>query len=157
MAETKPQIKHFVRIANTDLEGNKSIGNALTKIKGISFMFSNLVCKLAGIDQKKKSGLLSEDETKKLEGVVLDPVKHGAPKWMLNRKFDPEDGKDRHLITANLKYIQENDVKFMKKMKSYRGMRHAVGLPVRGQRTKSNFRRSKGKVMGVKRKSQGKK
>ena len=157
MAETKPQIKHFVRIANTDLEGNKSIGNALTKIKGISFMFSNLVCKLAGIDQKKKSGLLSEDETKKLEGVVLDPVKHGAPKWMLNRKFDPEDGKDRHLITANLKYIQENDVKFMKKMKSYRGMRHAVGLPVRGQRTKSNFRRSKGKVMGVKRKSLGKK
>ena len=157
MAESKQQIKHFVRIANTDLDGRKNIGNALTKIKGISFMFSNLVCKLAGIDLTKKSGLLSEDETKKLEGVVLAPLKHGAPKWMLNRRFDPEDGRDRHLITANLKYIQDNDVKFMKKMRSYRGMRHASGLPVRGQRTKSNFRRSKGKVMGVKRKSLGKK
>jgi small subunit ribosomal protein S13 len=41
----------------------------------------------------------------------------------------------------------------MKKIRSYKGMRHAYGLPVRGQRTKSKFRKNKGKVKGVKRKS----
>ena len=40
----------------------------------------------------------------------------------------------------------------MKKIKSYRDIRHALGLPVRGQRTKSNFRKNKGKVLGVRRK-----
>ena len=153
MENPKQEIKHFVRIAQTDLDGKKPIGNALRKIKGVSFMFSNLVCRLAGIDKYKTSGLLSEEETKKIDEVVNDPVKAGAPKWILNRKFDPADGKDKHLITSTLTYEQENDVKYMKKIKSYRGMRHAAGLPTRGQRTKSNFRRSKGKVMGVKKKS----
>jgi|TARA_Y100000310_G_scaffold230592_1_gene233049 small subunit ribosomal protein S13 len=155
--DKKQEVKHFVRIANTDLDGFKPIGHALNKIKGVSFMFSNLICKIAKVDLKKKSGLLTDEEVKKLEDVVTNPVKNGAPKWMLNRRFDPEDGEDKHLLTVNLKYIQDNDIKMMKKMKSYKGRRHASGLPVRGQRTKSNFRRSKGKVMGVKRKSQGKK
>ena len=47
--------------------------------------------------------------------------------------------------------------KFMKKIKSYRGIRHMFGLPVRGQRTRSNFRPNKGKVQGVKRGKAGKK
>jgi small subunit ribosomal protein S13 len=52
-----------------------------------------------------------------------------------------------------LKFAKENDVKMMKKIKSYRGLRHQWSLPVRGQRTKSNFRRNKGKgSLGVKRK-----
>ena len=44
------------------------------------------------------------------------------------------------------------DLRRLKKIKSNRGLRHQWGLPVRGQRTKSNFRRSKGKAVGVKRK-----
>ena len=50
-----------------------------------------------------------------------------------------------------LKMAKENDVKRMKTIRCYKGVRHAFNLPVRGQRTKSNFRRNKGKVMGVKR------
>ncbi|MBU90777.1 30S ribosomal protein S13, partial [Candidatus Woesearchaeota archaeon] len=47
--EQKDNFKYFVRIANTDLDGNKAIGNALKKIKGVSFMFSNLICNIAGV------------------------------------------------------------------------------------------------------------
>lgn len=151
--DDKQEIQHFIRIANTDLDGFKPIGHTLTKIKGVSFMFSNAVCSLAGVDKFKKTGLLSDQEAKKIDEIVSNPVKAGAPRWILNRRFDPVDGEDRHLVTSNLEFVQDNDIKMMKKIKSYKGIRHAAGLPVRGQRTKSNFRKSKGKVMGVQRKS----
>ena len=54
-----------------------------------------------------------------------------------------------HLLTGNLTFYKENDIKRMKKIKSLKGMRHQKGLPVRGQRTKSHFRKNKGKVVGV--------
>src|SRR3989339_167587 len=121
--EQKQELKYFVRIANTDLDGNKQIGNSLIKIKGINFMISNAICNAAGIQKTKKTGYLSDDNV------------------------------DRHLLSTNLSFTQDNDIKMMKKIKSYKGVRHSLGLPVRGQRTRSNFRRNKGKVMGVKRKS----
>ena len=49
--QQKENFRYFVRIANTDLDGNKPIGNALRKIKGVSFMFSNMICSVAGIDK----------------------------------------------------------------------------------------------------------
>ena len=60
------------------------------------------------------------------------------------------------MIGTNVDFFEENDVKMMKKIKSYKGIRHSLGQPVRGQRTKSNFRRNKGKVMGVQKKSEAK-
>tara|TARA_Y100000310_G_C20314345_1_gene637713 strand:- start:111 stop:632 length:522 start_codon:yes stop_codon:yes gene_type:complete len=152
-AGKKDDFKYFVRIANTDLDGNKAIGNALKKIKGISFMFSNMICNLAGVDKTIKSGYLKDDEVKKLDDVLNSLSNYNVPAWMLNRRKNYEDGKDSHLITGNLTFTEENDIKRMKKIRSYRGVRHGVGLPVRGQRTKSNFRRNKGKAsLGVKKK-----
>ncbi len=150
--EEKKEFKHLVRIANADLDGNKLLGYALRNIKGIGFQFANMVCTLTEIAKTKKVGDLSDSEIKKLNEIIADPIKAGAPIWMLNRRKDYEDNSDKHLLSADLTFTQDNDVKRMKKIKSYRGMRHAFGLPVRGQRTKSNFRKSKGKVMGVKRK-----
>ena len=49
-AQEKDNFKHFIRIANTDLDGNKSIGRALTKVKGISFQFSNAICSVLKIN-----------------------------------------------------------------------------------------------------------
>ena len=49
--QQKENFRYFVRIANTDLDGNKPIGNALRKIKGVSFMFANMICSVAGIDK----------------------------------------------------------------------------------------------------------
>ena len=141
-------IKYIVRIASTDLDGKKGIGTAITKIKGVGNIFSNAVCKKAGIDSNKKAGSLSDAEIKKIDEIISDPVGNGFPDWMLNRRKDYETGEERHILSADIRFIQGNDKKRMQKIKSYKGMRHAVGLTVRGQQTKSNFRRQKGKVQG---------
>jgi len=152
MSNEKQELRYFVRIANTDLDGNKQIHLALTKIKGINFMLSNAILNIAGIQKTKKTGYLSEGDAAKLDDIIKDPAKFNIPSWLFNRKIDPEDGVSRHVIGSSLTFIQDNDIKMMKKIRSYKGIRHSFGLPVRGQRTRSNFRKNKGKVMGVKRK-----
>ena len=146
------EFKHLIRIANTDLDGKKHILIALRKIKGVDIMFANMALGAAGIDKEKKAGELLDSEAEKLNDIILNPQKYGAPEWMLNRRKDPETGTDGHLLMADLDFSKETDIKRMKKVKSYKGLRHQARLPVRGQRTKSNFRRNKGKGLGVKRK-----
>jgi len=143
--------RHIVRINNTDLKGEKKIGHQLTKIKGIGFMFANFVCHAAKIDTEKKAGDLSDEEIKKIDEIIKDPLKYNVPDWMINRRKEIETGEKRHLTTSDLTFAVETDIRRMRKIKTYKGMRHSIGQPVRGQRTRSNFRRNKGKVMGVKR------
>ncbi|NJL44415.1 MAG: 30S ribosomal protein S13 [Nitrosarchaeum sp.] len=152
MAETK----YLVRIANTDLDGRKKIIIALTKIKGVGLMFANACLKQAGIPIDKIAGNLSEEEEKRLTEVVRNPLQNGIPNWMANRRKDYETGEDGHLLLSDLTFAKDNDIKRLKKIRSYRGVRHHLGLPVRGQRTKSNFRRNKGKAQGVSKKSKAK-
>jgi small subunit ribosomal protein S13 len=142
--------KYIIRIANTDLNGEKPIGLALCKIKGVSHMMSSALCYVGGIDKHKKAGDLSEPEEQRLNELVRNPKGAGIPDWMLNRRNDLETGEDLHLIGTDIAYSKENDIKRMKKLKTYKGLRHAVGLPVRGQRTKSNFRKNKKKGSGKK-------
>jgi small subunit ribosomal protein S13 len=144
--------RHIVRIANTDLVGEKPVYMALRKIKGISFMYSNLVCQLSGIDRSAKIGSLPESEVSKIKDVIDHPQNYKIPTWMMNRRKDWEDGTDKHIFDADLVYTIDNDLKRLKKIKSYKGLRHAFGLPVRGQRTKSKHRKNKGKALGVKKK-----
>ena len=141
------EFRYIVRIVNADLPGEKPIAHALTKIKGVKFMFANAVCNLAEIDGRKKTGELEEEEIRKISDVLKDPSKFNIPDWMLNRRKDYETGENKHLLGVDLRFAQEGDLKVMKKIKSYKGVRHMYGLPVRGQRTKSNFR--KGKSLGV--------
>jgi small subunit ribosomal protein S13 len=150
MADEK--IRHIVRIANADLKGDKAIIVALTKIKGVGYMFSNVVCKTAQIDMMKKTGHLNDNEIQKLTDIIGNPEKYKIPSWLYNRRKDYDTGLDKHLISSDLQFTKDNDIKRLQKIKSYRGLRHAVGLPLRGQRTRSNFRRNKGKAVGVKRK-----
>ncbi len=145
------EIKHLVRIANTDLDGKKAIVFAMRKIRGVGFMYANLACRIAGIETTTKSGVLSESQIEKLDDIIKNPEKYKSPVWMLNRRKDNETGRDKHLLGGDLQFVTENDIKMMKKMKSYKGVRHMLGLPCRGQRTRSNFRPNKGKVLGVKR------
>jgi len=157
MAEQKaPQkdYKHIIRVANTDLDGATPLYHALNKIKGVSFMFANAVCHFSKIDPKKKAGHLTDDEVATLNEIIGDPLSHGFPEWMLNRRKDYETGDEKHLLGADLRWQIENDLKQMKKMKSYRGVRHMSKLPVRGQKTKNNFRKKTGgkSALGVKRK-----
>src|SRR3989344_1727624 len=92
----KENFRYFVRIANTDLDGNKSIAHALKKIKGVGFMFSNMVCNLTGIDKMIKTGYLNDEQIKKLDDILSNPSKYNVPSWMLNRRKNYEDGKDYH-------------------------------------------------------------
>lgn len=144
--------KHIVRVANVDIPGEKAVCFALTKIKGIGKNFASVICALANIEKRKKTGYLSNEEIAKLNDIVNNPNSHKIPVWMFNRRKDYETGENKHLLMGTLSYVQENDLKRLKKIKTLRGVRHQRGLPVRGQRTRSNFRRNKGKVIGVKKK-----
>ncbi len=149
MAEKDQNFKHIVRIANVDVPGEKAIRIALTKIKGIGTNFADAVCTMASVPRATKAGVLSQTQVSKLTEIITNPLQAGIPEWMLNRRRDYESGEDKHLLTGTLGFVQENDLKRLKKTKTVRGLRHQKKLPVRGQRTRSNFRRSKGKVVGV--------
>ena len=75
------------------------------------------------------------------------------PEFLKNRRYDPETGETKHYFGTDLDMKKDFDIKRMIKMRSYRGVRHASGHPVRGQRTRANFRKKANKqVVGLKRK-----
>lgn len=145
-------VKHIIRVANVDIPGRKHLKIALTKIKGVGRNFAQVICNLSGIDNKKLAGSLTEKEVETLTSIINDPATAGIPSYMFNRRRDFDTGEDKHLTGGTLSFTKENDIKRLMKIKALRGIRHSKGLPVRGQRTKSNFRRNKGKVIGLKKK-----
>jgi len=134
----------LIRILGTDIPGEMPIYAGLTRIKGISWAMSNATLLTLKIDKKRKVSSLNEKEIESITGFIKNPK---APEWLLNRRKDFETGVSKHLLTADLDYAKESDIRMMKKMKSYKGWRHALGQPVRGQRTKSHFRH--GSSVGV--------
>ncbi len=153
MAEKTTEHKQIVRILETDITGEKQILMALTRITGVGFSLSNAVCNVLNIDKAKQIGDLTDQELKSIENLIRKPDQ--LPKWMYNRRKDFDTGADQHLLNVDLKIAKENDIKRMKKIKSYKGIRHAMGQPVRGQRTRSHFR--KGRTLGVKKTKVGSK
>lgn len=147
--DRKKHEERVVRILSEDIEGRMSLLSGLTKIKGISWSFSNAACKMLGMDKKRQIGSLSESEVKKIEEFIKNP---DVPSHLLNRRKDFDSGEDLHLTSADLDLKKEFDIKRLKKMKSYRGFRHSAGLPTRGQRTKGNFRPNKSKGAGIRKK-----
>jgi small subunit ribosomal protein S13 len=143
------EFKHMVRIARKDVDGNKTIVNAITDVRGVGKALSGALCSTMGFDQNQKIGTLPDAEIERLEEVVKNPQKCNLPEWMLNRRNDYETGENTHLIESDLAMRLRDDLNRMKKTRSYKGRRHEVGLPVRGQRTKSTFR--KGSSVGVRR------
>jgi small subunit ribosomal protein S13 len=139
----------IIRLLSKDIEGGMKIYPGLTKVKGISWSVSRFICAKLGIDPKRKIGSLTEEEIKK----ITEFVKNGKfQAYLNNRRKDFESGEDRHLIGSDLELQKDFDIKRLKKIKSYRGLRHSAGLPLRGQRTKSNFRRNRAKGAGIKKK-----
>ena len=145
------EYRHILRITDTDVEGTLKASYALKKIKGISLNLANAILKKAKIDPDTKAGFLTEAEVERIEEIIKEPAKHGIPNWLLNRRKDLEKGKDMHLISADLVLRSKMDIDQMKEIKSWRGYRHAYGLKVRGQRTKTTGR--SGKALGVKKKA----
>jgi len=144
------EFRHIIRIADKDIDGTLNVTHALTKIKGIGAALAHTITKKANINPQTRIGYLTETETQKLEEIITNPTKHGIPNWLLNRQKDTETGKDTHLVGADLELQTKNDIEQMKKLRTWRGYRHAYGLRVRGQHTKTSGRI--GKAIGVKKK-----
>jgi len=143
-----PDFKYIVRIANTDLDGTKSVVLALQGVKGIGKRIAPIVADHAGVNRNEKIGKLPDAQ---IEGLVksVDDIATYIPNWAVNHPFDWETGQDLHLIGSNVEILLRDDINRLKKIRSYRGLRHELGQKVRGQRTRSNGRT--GLTVGVSR------
>jgi small subunit ribosomal protein S13 len=111
----------MARIAGINIPLNKRAEVGLTYIYGIGRSTSNRILREAGVDSDRRIGDLTDDEVVKLREKVEDY---------------PVEGDLRRDRSQNVKRLQE--------IGSYRGLRHRRGLPVHGQRTKTNARTRKG-------------
>lgn len=145
------EIKYFVRIRNTDLDGTKAVHIALTGIKGIGPHTSRTITALADVDPRAVLGKLDDGSVERLANAV-DTYIEQVPDWMINRPKDVYTGEGRHLLGTDLSMTNDDDVNRMRKMRSYRGIRHETGQKVRGQRTKASGRT--GTTVGVSRKKE---
>ena len=115
------------RIAGVDIPGEKRIVISLTYIYGISKHLSQNALKALGMDENVRAKDVSEDELSTL-GAYLD------------KNF---------VIEGNLRRQESQNITRLKNIGCYRGLRHRLGLPARGQRTKTNARTRKGKKRTV--------
>jgi len=141
--------KYIIRIANSDVSGEERLANALTSIRGIGPRISNAIIQKLKLNPNKLAGKLDDKNVEDIENAIMN-LKDYVPDWLLNRQKDYDTGEDIHPVSIELKMTHDEDLNRMKKVKSYKGIRHASGHKVRGQRTYSNGR--KGLALGVSRK-----
>ncbi len=143
--------KYIVRIANTDLDGNKSVVHALTAIKGVGIRIAEIITNMTELPRDEKIGKLSDEDVEKLETMVLELAEH-TPGWLLNKQNDVWTGEDIHILGTEMDMRKQEDINILKKIRCYRGIRHEKGQKVRGQRTKAHGR--SGLTVGVVKKIQ---
>jgi small subunit ribosomal protein S13 len=112
----------LARIAGVDIPREKRIEIALTYVYGIGRAVANKILAEAGIDVNKRTNTLTEEEVAKIRDII-------------ERDYKVE-GDLRKEMTINIKRLMD--------IGCYRGLRHRRGLPVRGQRTRTNSRTRKG-------------
>ena len=113
----------MARIAGVNVPDKKRTPIALTYIHGIGNTTAFKICEKLGIDLSKRMGELDEDTLNQIRAEI--------------------DSADM-LIEGDLRRETSMNIKRLMDMKSYRGLRHRLGLSVRGQRTKTNARTRKG-------------
>ena len=112
----------MARIAGVNLPRDKRIEIGLTYIYGIGRVSSNKILAAAGVDPSTRVKDLTDDEVKKISTVIDETM--------------TVEGDLRREVALDIKRLQE--------IGCYRGIRHRKGLPVRGQKTKTNARTRKG-------------
>ena len=142
----KDDFRYIVRIANTDIDGEKKLVRGLTSIRGVGMHMSALITEETGINKDIKIGDLTDSQIEKIK-EALDGIEESAPKWMLNHRKDYKTGEDIHLIGSDIDMQLRDEINIMKKIRCYKGIRHERGLPARGQRTRANNR--SGLTLGV--------
>ncbi|MEK7173815.1 MAG: 30S ribosomal protein S13 [Patescibacteria group bacterium] len=114
----------MVRIAGVSIPDNKKIAVSLTYVFGIGAMRAAEIVASSRVNPQKRASELTNEEWGRVRDVI-------------EKKFKVE-GDLRREITANIKHLKD--------VGAYRGLRHAKGLPVRGQRTRTNSRTRRGNV-----------
>lgn len=141
------EFRPIVRLAGRDLDGTRKIVYALQDIKGLNVSLANAIVNALRIDPRVRLGQLSDSQLSELEKSLKDVRSLGLPSWLLNRRKDIETGEDKHLLESDLDFVIKNDIEREKAIGSWRGIRHSLGLKVRGQRTRTTGR--KGQTVGV--------
>jgi small subunit ribosomal protein S13 len=137
--DEEENLRYFVRIGQTDLDGTKTVERSLTDMKGIGKRTARIVADAAGVDRTATFGLLDEDDIDAVVDAVENYSEH-APEWMVNRREDFYTGDTTHETGSDLEQSRRHDINRMKMISSYKGVRHNRGQKVRGQRTKSTGR-----------------
>jgi small subunit ribosomal protein S13 len=148
-AKNNEELRHLVRIMNTDLQGAKPVQYALTGLPGVGRRTAILIARGAGVNPTAILGYLPDEDVVKLDNAI-ERFEDIVPGWMLNRQKDLATGQDKHLLGTDIVLTFREDINNLKKVRAYRGIRHERGLKVRGQRTKATGRR--GSTVGVSRK-----
>lgn len=110
------------RISGIDLKESDRLIYALTKIKGIGWSLSKKIMADLGLDEGTRVGKLDSDAVSKIQAKI-----------------------EEYPIEGDLLRIIRSNIQRLKQISSYRGIRHTKGLPVRGQRTRTNARTKRGK------------
>jgi small subunit ribosomal protein S13 len=127
----------MARIAGVDIPREKRLGISLRYIYGIGPTLALEACRLAAVDPTKKVSELTEEEVNRLRQVV----------------------ETRYLVEGDLRREVTQNIRRLIEIGSYRGLRHRRGLPVRGQRTRTNARTKRGprKTVAGRRRARAKK
>ncbi len=141
------EFRHLVRISGRDLDGGKKLIVALSDLRGVGYNFASVITKRLNLDPRVRLGTLSEEQVKGIEEAILTSASAALPQWYYNRRNDPETGEAKQLLGSDLDFIQKNDIEDEKNIQSWKGVRHGLGLKVRGQRTRTTGR--KGRTVGV--------
>lgn len=112
----------MARIAGVDLPREKRVEIGLTYIYGIGRTSSNRILAEAGVNPDTRVKDLTDDEVKKLAAIIADS----------------------QMVEGDLRRENAMNIKRLQEIGCYRGIRHRKGLPVRGQKTKTNARTRKG-------------
>ncbi len=132
-------LRYFVRIGRTDLDGTKSVERSLSEMNGIGRRTARIIAEKAGVDRTATFGRLDDEVIDEVVDMV-ESYAEETPDWLNNRQRDFYSGETSHETGNDLQLARQHDVNRMKMIDSYKGVRHKRGQKVRGQRTKSTGR-----------------
>lgn len=111
------------RVIGIDIPDNKRLEISLTYIYGVGRKLSNQILEKLGLNKDARAKTLTEDDIARLNAIL----------------------QSEYVVEGDLRRKVQNDIKRLVGIRCYRGIRHSIGLPVRGQRTRTNARTRKGK------------
>lgn len=113
----------MARVVGVDIPDNKRLEISLMYIYGIGKTLSQELCEKLGLDKDMRANKLTQDDIARINGLL----------------------QTEYTVEGDLRRQIQNNIKRLVSIHSYRGMRHRLGLPVRGQRSRTNARTRKGK------------